>query len=635
MYLFFLNRSPADCRLNISLQLNSPVRVSSLIFFCMVLCFVLSYPSPGYSADGTTNIITNIETAYDNNSLKIRLQGSSVPIYTAYELFSPARLIVDLADSKLGAGVSMVMPDESGIVLSSKTINSITPFITRFIFSFDESRPFSVLKQDNDLLITIDYPSRQKMIATAQDMVVEITEVQVISSPQKTVVRLLADGQITSYRYSVLGKQGDVPPRLYIDVDNAIGDNLLKKQEVGSTALAAIRMAKRGSGMRFVLDAAGDELFAFQVISDVSGLKITIQESAPVMGGQEDTIASLILGKKSLIDQLPEIDPLQPIPQAVDINIAGFRQDAFAFGGYQKERITVDFFKIDLHNVFRLFREISGKNIVVDEAVSGSLTLALNDVPWDFALDIILNLKGLQKEERFNTIVILPGGQEFFWPERAEENLAFEVDLEVVAREALLIQQQEAIPPAVVEAKELINKGRELEKRKKFAQAVQVFEEALRKWPENARLAGRISSIYLVQLRHNTRALFFARKVLAIEPESSIGLLNSAIASANMQDFVQAKQYFDKAVMIRNPTKEALLNYAVFSEEQQYYVQALKLLRKHNSLYGEDLQSMLAMARILDKQGQEEAAAVAYKRILLSGYRITLDLRNFIQERIR
>ena len=78
-------------------------------------------------------------------------------------------------------------------------------------------------------------------------------------------------------------------------------------------------------------------------------------------------------------------------------------QDAFNFSGYNKERITVEFQKMDLHNVFNFLRQVSGVNIVVDESVQGSLTLVLDEVPWDFALDIILNLKDLEKEERFNT----------------------------------------------------------------------------------------------------------------------------------------------------------------------------------------------------------------------------------------
>ena len=50
---------------------------------------------------------------------------------------------------------------------------------------------------------------------------------------------------------------------------------------------------------------------------------------------------------------------------------------------YDKQPVTVDFYKIDIHNVFRLFGEISGMNIVIDEGVAGTLTLSLL-ISWTF-----------------------------------------------------------------------------------------------------------------------------------------------------------------------------------------------------------------------------------------------------------
>ena len=85
--------------------------------------------------------------------------------------------------------------------------------------------------------------------------------------------------------------------------------------------------------------------------------------------------------------------------------------EEFAYAGYEKQPITVDFYKIDLHNVFRLFGEISGMNIVIAQGVGGTLTLALDNVPWDFVLDVILNLQNLQAIERYNTLVIAPKGE--------------------------------------------------------------------------------------------------------------------------------------------------------------------------------------------------------------------------------
>src|SRR4029450_6310659 len=52
--------------------------------------------------------------------------------------------------------------------------------------------------------------------------------------------------------------------------------------------------------------------------------------------------------------------------------------------------ISLDFQGADLRAVLRTFSEISGLNIVIDPAVTGTVDVALRDVPWDQALDIIL-----------------------------------------------------------------------------------------------------------------------------------------------------------------------------------------------------------------------------------------------------
>jgi type IV pilus assembly protein PilQ len=62
---------------------------------------------------------------------------------------------------------------------------------------------------------------------------------------------------------------------------------------------------------------------------------------------------------------------------------------------YNGHAITLDFQQADLRLVLRAFNEISGLNIVIDPAVQGSVDVALRDVPWDQALDIILRANKL------------------------------------------------------------------------------------------------------------------------------------------------------------------------------------------------------------------------------------------------
>lgn len=580
------------------------------------------------------NTISEITATTDGQHLNITLTGSTKPAYTVYELFNPARIVIDVADSLFKKGTPVSLPPESGVRLETSTIADTKPPVTRFTFILSTSRQFTVTEEENSILLSltiapekVNKPEDTTPLATSN--VVAVNDIKVVSSPKETTVQILATDKISSYTYDVLDKQSDAPPRLYVDINNVTGDTLIKEQHVG-TILANIRVAQRGSGLRFVFDSSADTLFPFQVTPLDNGLEIQIQEKA-----SSDDLAQLIQRKQTIESQLPQIDPLQQSeavgsPQDAKASM----EDAFSFSGYKKERITVDFYKIDLHNVFRLLREVSNTNIVVDEAVSGSLTLALTDVPWDFALDIILNLKDLQKEERFNTIVIHPKSKAFNWPERAEDNLSFEADDTVSTEEAILISQMENIPKTVVEAKKLVVIAQKHEKKGEYESAVSMYEKALTLWPDSAKIANKISFIYLLQLRQNAKALYFAKKALEIDPKLAEASLNAAIASANMQELKQAQQYFDQSVQGKSPLKEALLSYAVFSEDQQHYDAAISLLRKYDQLYGENLSSMITQARILDKQGKHEEATKAYQKILLSGYRIAPDLKKFIQGRM-
>jgi type IV pilus assembly protein PilQ len=73
---------------------------------------------------------------------------------------------------------------------------------------------------------------------------------------------------------------------------------------------------------------------------------------------------------------------------------------------YTGRRITLDFHDIDIRNLFRLIADVSKRNIVVADDVSGKVTVSLRNVPWDQALDLVLRSKGLDKEEMGNVIRI-------------------------------------------------------------------------------------------------------------------------------------------------------------------------------------------------------------------------------------
>ncbi len=88
-----------------------------------------------------------------------------------------------------------------------------------------------------------------------------------------------------------------------------------------------------------------------------------------------------------------------PTPQA-----GGQAPEQAAYSG---EPISVNLKDVDLKDFFRLIHEISGLNVVLDPSVRGKVTLVLDEVPWDQALDIVLSNNGLSKELDGNVLRIV------------------------------------------------------------------------------------------------------------------------------------------------------------------------------------------------------------------------------------
>ncbi len=87
--------------------------------------------------------------------------------------------------------------------------------------------------------------------------------------------------------------------------------------------------------------------------------------------------------------------------------------------GYSGERLSLNFQKIDVRSSLQVIADFTGLNIVTSDTVKGSLTLRLQDVPWDQALDLILKTKGLAKREKGNVVWIAPA-KEIAAREKAE-----------------------------------------------------------------------------------------------------------------------------------------------------------------------------------------------------------------------
>ncbi len=100
--------------------------------------------------------------------------------------------------------------------------------------------------------------------------------------------------------------------------------------------------------------------------------------------------------------------------------------------GYAGEKLSLNFQNVEVRAVLQVIADFTGLNIITSDTVGGNLTLRLKDVPWDQALDIILQSKGLSKRKNGNVVLIAPTDEL-----AAKEKLALEANAQISDLEPL------------------------------------------------------------------------------------------------------------------------------------------------------------------------------------------------------
>ncbi|MBP0631282.1 MULTISPECIES: type IV pilus secretin PilQ [unclassified Cupriavidus] len=76
--------------------------------------------------------------------------------------------------------------------------------------------------------------------------------------------------------------------------------------------------------------------------------------------------------------------------------------------GYRGERLSLNFQNIDIRSLLQVFADFTNLNIITSESVQGNITLRLKDVPWDQALQIVMDAKGLASRRNGNVLWVAP-----------------------------------------------------------------------------------------------------------------------------------------------------------------------------------------------------------------------------------
>src|SRR5690606_22171509 len=84
------------------------------------------------------------------------------------------------------------------------------------------------------------------------------------------------------------------------------------------------------------------------------------------------------------------------------------REEKFPYTG---EKLSLNCQDIEVRSVLQLIADFTGLNLVASDTVGGSITLRLQSVPWDQALDLILKTKGLDKRKVGNVLLVAPADE--------------------------------------------------------------------------------------------------------------------------------------------------------------------------------------------------------------------------------
>ena len=121
--------------------------------------------------------------------------------------------------------------------------------------------------------------------------------------------------------------------------------------------------------------------------------------ATPAPQSAQETISATKTAVEAATNTAPAPASAQPVMAPAPAGQApAASSSATAPAKYSGEPISVNLKDVDLRDFFRLIHEISGLNVVVDPGVKGNLTIVLDDVPWDQALDIVLRNNDLDKQ---------------------------------------------------------------------------------------------------------------------------------------------------------------------------------------------------------------------------------------------
>jgi type IV pilus secretin PilQ/predicted competence protein len=197
------------------------------------------------------------------------------------------------------------------------------------------------------------------------------------------------------------------PARIVLDIfGNAKRLAQPESYRIDTSTVATLRMTQVEGGLRLTTDIAAATVPPYTITPEDGGLRIIIGTENPSATGRKDV--TVVRGGVRA-----DIRTAESSTTATQGAVKSLGTDKVPLDDkkYSGQKISLEFKDADIKNVFRLLAEVSGKNIVITDDVNRKVTVRLIEVPWDQAMDLIIDTNGLGKDETGNVIRISTAGR--------------------------------------------------------------------------------------------------------------------------------------------------------------------------------------------------------------------------------
>ncbi|HEY3809354.1 MAG TPA: type IV pilus secretin PilQ [Steroidobacteraceae bacterium] len=336
--------------------------------------------SDAVAAPAAGNQLQSIDVQKLNGNqlqLTLHLTGPA-PEPLAFTVDKPARISLDIPNTTLALTSRRIDIGADGV---DTVVAAEANGRSRVVLNLDAALPYQTHVSGNDIVVTVGNQAAARMAAAAPSAAPAASSASPAAAPGGRAIRSI------DFRRSETGAG-----RLIVRLSDPRTSINLKQQ-----------------GNQIVIDFSGTDL-----PKNLQRRYDTLDFGTPVTSFQA---ARLNGDTQIVLDAGGEVEPLayqSDNEYVVEVSAAkkpdqnaGVEQKK----EYKGERLTLNFQDIETRAVLQLLADASGQNIVVSDTVTGNVTLRLQNVPWDQALDIVLRTKGLDKRQEGNVIIVAPSAE--------------------------------------------------------------------------------------------------------------------------------------------------------------------------------------------------------------------------------